>query len=219
MERPNVLGQRDEVSTNGAISLFFQGEDLRQQGELKKALACYLASERIARSSALHDTVVDCLNRRIDLHLKLGEHQQAQRASIEGLTYVRLIERNDDELLFLRFLGRTHRELGHFSAAIEIIFEGLELAREQRKVSMELDLVADLAEVSMSSEDIDGARRHATAGLNRAILVKDSARARFFSFLIDEAKSKLHVESKEESLLSRAIGLLPPLRLPFGDKI
>ena len=219
MERPNVLGLRNEVSTNGAISLFFQGEDLRQQGELKKALACYLAAERIARASALHDTVVDCLNRRIDLHLKLGEHKQAQRAAIEGLTYVRLIERNGDELLFLRLLGRTHRELGHFSAAIEVIFEGLELAREQRKVSLELDLVADLAEVSLSSDDLAGARRHATAGMNRAILVKDSARARNFAHIIDETKTRCHCENEAESLLSKAIGLLPPLRLPFSNKI
>ncbi len=215
MERPNVFGQTDESSSNGAISLYFQGEDLRQQGELKKALACYLAAERIARASALHDTVIDCLNRRIDLHLKLGEHRQAQRASIEGLTYVRLIEKSDAELTFIRHLGRTHRELGHFSSAIETIFEGLELARDQRNVLMELDFILDLTEVALSSEDIEGAHRHAKAGLNRAILVKDSTRARAFAFLIEEVKER-KAEEEPVSLLSRAMELLPPLRLPFS---
>jgi len=216
MERVAPAARADEPEHLGAMTLFFQGEQLRQQKEPVKALACYAAAERLARSVARHETVLTCLERRIDVMLELHDFEQARRTAAEGLTYVRLIEQTGDEMTFLRLLARVLREQGTFDEALEVVFECLELARDQRRLDDELTLVADLAEITLAAGDAEGALRHASSGLNRAIMVKDSARGRVFALLAARARRRLNRRHDGRSL-ALAIGSLPPLPLPFDD--
>ena len=218
MDKLDSKNRPGNQASQKALTLLFQGESWANRGMVEKALACYVAAERIARLEGGHETVKTCFERRIALLLESNEFEEADRIANEGLSYLRLLDRREDEIELLKLRSRSYQKRGRYQEAIESIFEGLELAKEYQRVEFELDFIIELAETALSAKEFADAKSHGTAGLNRAIMLKDALRTRTFARIVEEASTSLK-KKRKASLLSQAMDLLPPLKIPFSDKV
>ena len=197
-----------EMEAIQADSLFYQGELHTQNDNLKKALIYYKASERIARSGANHNTVLLCLLKQAQIHLRMKNCDQAAAKSREGLAYARLLERDSEELDFILLQSRALRESGKLTDALASIFEGIELSSDARLFDRESDFVIEMAEVSLIMNDTQSALLQATSLLRRAILFNNTDKVTALAALVDRISNS----QAPSTPVTAALKKLPPLK-------
>ncbi len=202
-----TVAKKEEMQ---ADALFYQGELLKNNDDLKKALMYYKAAERVARISANHDTVLNCLLRQTRIYLSIKNSEMAISKAREGLAYSRLLERNVQELDFILLHAKALRQGKKLDAALESVFEGIEISSDASLFDRESDFVIELAEISLERNDTRGALRQANSLLRRAILVNNTTQVGPLAALVDRISSPL--SEGTESKVASALKNLPPLK-------
>jgi tetratricopeptide (TPR) repeat protein len=172
-----------------ADSLYYQGELLLSNDDVKKALIYFKAAERMARSGASHNIVLSCLERQTTIHLRMKNPDLAASKAREGLAYARLLERVDDELSFLLRYSRALRQGNRQEEAMGAIFEGLELSSDAKYMQREKEFVVEMAEISLELNDTKGALLQATSLLRRALLLNNMIEVSDLAALVDRISS------------------------------